>query len=120
MIRPLRSQPHTRTIPEPQSSSWPLFLRHLQPSAPPDPLHSILPPRPSRMLQQRRDAPVAVPPILRGQGQDRLRQLVFVRAPQRLIALCSPPLPHHSARPPLTHFILFAGMLHGAPTSLRA
>jgi len=54
------------------------------------------------------------------QGQDRLRQLIFVRAPQRQIALCPSPLPHHSARPPLTHFVLLAGMLYGAPTSLRA
>jgi tetratricopeptide (TPR) repeat protein len=64
MIRTLRSQAHTRTIPEPQPPSRPLFLRHLQPFASPDPLHSILPHLPSRALQQRRDAPVAVPPIL--------------------------------------------------------
>src|SRR5208282_854302 len=100
--------------------SRPLFLRHLQPFASPDPLHSILPHRPPRIPQQHRDAPVAVPPILSRQGQDRLRQLIFVRAPQPQIALCPSPLPHHSARPPLTHFVLLAGMLYGAPTSLRA
>src|SRR5271156_1562647 len=120
MIRPLRSQPHTQTIPQPQPSSRPLLLRHLQPFASPDPLHSILAHPPSRMLQQRRDAPVAIPPILRSQGQDRLRQLIFVRAPQRQVALCPSPLPHHPARPPLTHFVLLAGLLHRAPTSLRA
>src|SRR5450759_423893 len=120
MIRPLRSQPHTRTIPEPQSPSRPLFLRHLQPFASPDPLHSILPHLPSRALQQHRDAPVAVSPILRSQGQDRLRQLIFVRAPQRQIALCSSPLPHPSSRPPPTHCVPPAGMLYGVPTSLRA
>src|SRR6266705_6426552 len=120
MICPLRSQPHTRTIPEPQPSSWPPLLRHLPPFASPAPLHSSRVHRPSRILQQRRDAPIAVPPILHGQGQNRLRQLIFVRAPQRQIALCPSPLPHHSARPPLTHFVLLADMLHGAPTSLRA
>jgi len=57
------------------------FLRHLQPFASPDPLHSILPHLPPRTLQQHRDAPVAVPPILSRQGQDRLCQLIFVRAP---------------------------------------
>src|SRR5258705_5519604 len=120
MIRPLRPQPDPRTIPEPQPTSRPRFLRHLQPFASPDPLHSILPHRPSPAVQQRRDAPVAVPPILHGQGQDRLRQLIFVRAPQRQIALRSSPLPHYSARPPLTHFVLLPAILHGAPTSLRA
>src|ERR1035437_3999020 len=101
VIRPLWTQAHTRSIAQPLPPSRPLFLRHFQPFASPDPLHSILPHRPSRALQQHRDAPVAVPPILRGQGQDRLRQLIFVRAPQRQIALCSSPLPHHAARPPL-------------------
>ena len=119
-LRPLRSQPHARTIAQPQPSSRPLFLRHLQPFASPDALHSILAHRPPRILQQHRNAPVAVAPVLHSQGQDRLCQLIFVRAPQRLIALCPSPLPHHSARPPLTHCILLAGMLHGAPTSLRA
>src|ERR1019366_8150859 len=41
---------------------------------------------PSRNGRVHCDAPVAVPPILSRQGQDRLRQLVFVRAPQRQIA----------------------------------
>lgn len=59
-------------------------------------------------------------PSLRGQGQDRLRQLIFVRAPQRQMALRSSPLPHPSARPPFTHFVLLTGMLHAAPTSLPA
>src|ERR1035438_2256647 len=120
MIRPLRPQPDTRTISEPQPPSWPLFLRYLQPFASPDPLHSILPHRPPRIPQQHRNASVAVSPILSRQGQDRLRQLIFVRAPQRQIALCSSPLPYYSARPPLTHFVLLAGMLYGPPTSLRA
>src|SRR6516225_5629441 len=74
----------------------------------------------TRILQQPRDAPVAVPSILRGQGQDRLGQLLFVRAPQRLIALGSSPLPHYSARPSRTHHVLCSSMLHRAPTSLRA
>src|SRR5271169_6358252 len=120
MIRPLRSQPHTRTIPQPQPPSRPLFLRDLQPFASPDPLHSILPHRPPRILQQRRDAPIAVPPILHPQGQDRLCQLIFVRAPQRQVALCPSPLPHHPARPPLAYRVLLAGLRHRAPTSLRA
>src|ERR1039457_1168070 len=48
MIRTLWSQPHTRTIPEPQPPSRPTLPRHLQPFASPDPLHSILPHRPPR------------------------------------------------------------------------
>src|SRR5580700_7375934 len=120
MIRPLRSQSDTPTIPEPQPPSWPLFLRHLQPFASPDPLHSILPHRPAHALQLRRDTPVAVSPVLHCQGQDRLCQLIFVPAPQRQIALCPSPLPYYPACPPLAHLILLAGLLHRAPTSLRA
>jgi len=72
------------------------------------------------MLQQRRDASVAVAPILRCQGQNRLRQLIFVRAPQRQIALRSSAIASPLGMPTLTHFVLLTGMLHGAPTSLRA
>src|ERR1019366_1404531 len=106
MIHPLRAQPHTRTIVQPQPPSWPLFLRHLQPFTSPDPLHSILPHLPPRALQQHRNAPLAIPPILHSQGQDRLCQLIFVRAPLRQVALCPTPLPHHPARPPLAHHVL--------------
>jgi hypothetical protein len=35
----------------------------------------------ARIPQQHGDAPVAVPPLLHPQGQDRLRQLIFVRTP---------------------------------------
>src|SRR6266852_3195643 len=115
MIGSLRPQPDARTIVQPQSPSWPLFLRYFQPFASPDPLHSILAHLPPRIPQQHRDAPVAVPPVLHPQGQDRLRQLIFVRAPQRPIALCPPPLPHHPARPPLTDLVLLSGVLYGAP-----
>jgi len=45
---------------------------------------------------------------------ETVRQLIFVRAPRW-------PLPLHAARSLLTHFVLLAGMLHGARRqSLRA
>src|ERR1035437_5763887 len=43
-------EPHTRPIVQPQSPSWPLFLRHFQPLPPPDPLHSIRSHVPARIL----------------------------------------------------------------------
>ena len=42
MVPPLRSQPHARSIVEPQPSSWLLLLQNLQPLATPDALHAIL------------------------------------------------------------------------------
>jgi hypothetical protein len=59
-------KPHARAIVEPQPSSWLLPFRYFQPFATPDPLHSILAHLPASMLQQRRDAAVAVTAILAG------------------------------------------------------
>ena len=98
----LRSQPHTGAIAQPQPPSRPLFLRHLQPFASPDPLHPVLPHRPPRVPQQCRDPPIAVPPILRRQARIACVSSIFIRAPQRQIALRPSPLPQHPARPPLT------------------
>src|SRR5450631_3798834 len=108
LIGSLRPQPDAPTIVQPQPPSWPLFLRYFQPCASPDPLHSILAHLPPRIPQQHGDAPVAVPPVLHPQGQDRLCQLIFVRAPLRQVALCPAPLPYHPARPPLAHHVLLA------------
>ena len=52
----LRPQSHTGTAVQPEPSSGPLFLRHFQTFPPPDSLHPILPHRPARALQQRRDS----------------------------------------------------------------
>ena len=77
MVCPLRAQPDTGTIIEPESSSWPLLLRHLQPFAPPDPLHSVPAHLPSRALQHRRDFLIPIAAILACQGDYRRCQLIL-------------------------------------------
>ena len=42
VVAPLRPQPYTGTVVQPQPSSRPLLLRHFQPLSPPDPLDPIL------------------------------------------------------------------------------
>jgi len=112
----LRAQAHTRTTAQPSRPRACCFCGAFSPSRRQIRCTRSLP---TAIPQQHRDAPVAVAPILRRQGQDRLRQLVFVRGPQRQVALCPSPLPHHSARPPLTYFMLLASMLHGAAPGLE-
>ena len=50
-----RSEPYTRAVVEPQTSSWLLLLRYLQPLATPDTFHAILAHPPAGSLEQRRD-----------------------------------------------------------------
>jgi hypothetical protein len=72
----------------------------LQPFATPDPLYAILGDMPAVASQQRRDPAIAIAPILAGQPDDRLRQLVLVFAERRNIALRAARLVHQPARLP--------------------
>jgi hypothetical protein len=120
MIRPLRSQPNARAIVQPQPPAGPLFLRYLQALATPDALYPIFAHLPTITLQQRRNSPVSVATVLTGQGNDRFRQRIFVDPLDRGIALCPSPLPQQPAGMALTHFVLFARMLHRTTPPLRA
>ena len=84
-IRPFRSQPYTTSVVQPQSSSWPLFLRHFEPLATPDALHPILPNMPACFLQQRGNPAVAVASVFTGQldGFNAQRSMGSLRAPCR-------------------------------------
>src|SRR6266576_6959064 len=92
MIRPLRAQPDTRAIVQPQSSPRFLLGGYFQPFAPPDALHTIFPHSPACTPQQRRNPPVAVASVLRGQLDDVSRQCILVVALDRLVALGPAPL----------------------------
>lgn len=82
-----RSEPHTRAVVEPQTSSWLLLLRYLQPFATPDTLYAILTHPPTRSPQQRRDSAVPITTVLAGKLDDRLRECIFVFSPYRTITL---------------------------------
>jgi hypothetical protein len=70
MIGALRPQPDAGAVVEPQAAALRLPRRHLQPLLPPDALDALVVGAPARHPQQRRDAPVAIPAIQLGQGND--------------------------------------------------
>jgi hypothetical protein len=112
-------QPKARSISQPQPPSRPLFLRHFQPLAPPDPLHSILAYRPTAIPQQRGDPPVTITPVLAGQRHDLSCQRIFVGSVEHFVALCPSPLPQQPAGMPLGNPIVLAGMPDRATPPLR-
>ena len=120
MVAPLRPQPYTGTVVQPQPSSRPLFLRHFQPLSPPDPLDPILTHLPACPSQQRRDSPLAIAAVVRCQGNDGLCQCILVQPMHRFISLPSSPLPQQPAGLPLTHPISLLGTLHRTTPPLRA
>src|SRR5271155_3403368 len=115
-----RSEPYTRAVVEPQSSSRLLLLRHLQPLATPDTLPAILTHPPASSLQQRRDAAISVTTVLAGKLDDRLRECIFVFTPYRAVALRAAWLVGQPACPALRHPMRLLCMVCCDPSSLRA
>ena len=62
-------------------------MRNLQPLAPPDPLDPLVVDHPAGLLQQRRDAAIAIAAILRGQRDDVGGEPRFVVRALRDLAL---------------------------------
>ena len=120
MVPPLRSQPHTRSIVEPQPSSRLLLLWNLQPLATPDTLHAVLAYPPAGSLQQRRDAAISVTAVLAGKLDDRLRECIFVFTPYRTVALRAARLVGQPACPAFRYPMLLLCMVCGDTPSLRA
>ena len=104
MIGALGTQPHARAIVEPQPAPWLLSLRNFQPFAPPDALYPIVANPPSRTLQQRRNATIAI----------------FVVSLYRSVALRAAWLVHQVARSSLADSMHAAGMADRTTPSLRA
>jgi hypothetical protein len=120
MVRALWPKPHTRSIVEPQSTSWLLLLRNLQPFATPDTLHAVLANPPAGSLQQRRDPAITVTAILAGKLDDRLRERIFVFTPYRTIALRAARLIRQPACPPLRYTMRLLCLGCSDTSSLRA
>ena len=78
MLREVRLQPDNRTIIEPQSPAFGLFLRDFQPFSAPDPLHSLVIDDPAFVSQQRGHSAITVASILAGQINDPGGQEIFI------------------------------------------
>jgi len=84
---------------------------------PPDALHSIFAHVPACLVQQCRNASLAVAAIFTGQSNDRFGQFVFIAALCRLITLRASRLIHQPASMPFAQ-PLFPSMSDGDPSPL--
>ena len=100
VVLALRPQAHTGAVIQPQAAPRLLFLRHLQPFPPPDPLHPIATHTPACFLQLDGDPAVAIAAVLAGHLDDRLRQQVFIVPLRNPVSLRPPPLPQQPASMP--------------------
>src|SRR5207245_5578940 len=100
MVRIFPPPPETGAIGEPEPGQFGLFLRHLQPLLPPDPLHACVIHPPSLLVQQGGDPPIPVAALLVGQRNDRVHRRssssVWVGT---ILLLRGPTLSYHAAGP---------------------
>ena len=89
------------------------FFGTLRPSRRPESFDSFVIHRPAFPAQEPGDAPIPIPPILRGQLDEARDQPGFVVRNDRLMPVCRPRLTEHSAGPPLRHAQPVLYMHHG-------
>lgn len=70
MVGSLRPQTDTRSVVEPEAPPLRLFLRNLQPPAPPAPFDPLQVHGPAGVRRQGHDAPIAVAAMLRCERDD--------------------------------------------------
>lgn len=116
MVGMLWPQPHARSVVQPETPLLRLPPRYFEPLSPPDPFDALDVHGPARRVQQGRDPPIAVAPILGGELDDISRQRRFVGSPHWLLSLCRTMLPQDPARPPLAHLVGLAQVRRGLPT----
>ena len=120
MVGPIRPQPQARAVVQPQAPAFRLPRRHLQALGPPDPLDALVVAAPALGVQQRRDPPVAVAPVLRRQGDDRLGQRRFVVGSAWCLALRGAVLVQHPADKALRDTQLRRDVQHPSATTRGA
>jgi hypothetical protein len=120
VIGSLRPQTKARAVVEPQPGTRLVFLGNLEPLTAPDALHPIPPNSPADPLQQSGDTPIAIPPILRSEGDDGLGQGIFVGPEDGLITLGPTGLTDDAAGVALREAILLPDAGHGLPAPLGA
>ena len=88
MILAFRSQPNARSVVEPQTPPFSLFLRHLETFPAPNAFNPLVIHLPSFFVQDRCDPWRSIAPVQSGQFDDPLRQWCFIVAYQWEIPLC--------------------------------
>jgi hypothetical protein len=111
MVAMFRSEPDARSICEPKTAVFRLFVGYLQPLTPPDAFHPLVVQKPARISQQRGDLAIAVAAVLTGQFDDIGGQTLFVVSPRRRLPLCRAMLAERRTSATLGNVKLTSNML---------
>ena len=120
MVAPLRPEPDTGAVVQPETALLWLFLRDFQPLAPPDPLDPLPVHVPARLVEKPRHHPVAVASVRAGQLDDVFGQAFLVRSASRDLALGRAVLPENTAGPALGNTESLPHMIDAPPAARRA
>jgi hypothetical protein len=127
MVFALGAQSKCRSVIQPQSPSFGLFLGHLQPFASPDSLDPLAAQRPAirvihspaLMAEQGCHPAIAIAPVPMGESDNALRQRCFVVSDNKPTSLGGTRLADHSASPALRHMQLRLHVLDRFPALRR-
>ena len=111
MVRALGPQTDARPIVQSKPPPLRLLLWNLQPLPPPYTLYALHVHRPTGLPKERRDAPVAVAPVLRGERDDVSDQRVFIGLALRHLPLGRAVLPEDTTGEPFRDPELLPDML---------
>ena len=120
VIWPLRPQTDARSVVEPETAAFGLFLRDFQPFPPPDPIDALDADAPAFVDEQLAHAAIPVATVLLGEPNDRVCQRRLVVADFRRPALRRARLADDRARTPLRYGQLRAHVIHARPLPGRA
>ena len=117
MVRPLRPQPDTGAVIQPQPLPLRLLRRNLEPLPPPDPLDPLEIDCPASLPQQRSNPPIAIAAVLERQRDDIGRQSRLVVRRSGDLALGRAMLPERAAGKPFGNPELLPDALDAGSTA---
>ena len=120
MIGMLRSKTDARTVIQPETATFGLLLRNLQPLTPPDPFDPFDVHHPARTVQHHRDAAIAIAAILEGERDDVGGQSRFIIGCRRNLALRGSMLTENPARPSFGNAKFSNNMIHAGTATCGA
>jgi hypothetical protein len=118
VITVLRPEPNARSVVQPQAASRLLSLGDFQALPAPDATDAVFANIPPSLVEEGRDPAIAIPTILRAQGDDGLRQRIFISSNRGNVALRSPRLADQPARMTFREAILLPDAPYRLPASV--
>ena len=120
VVAVLGATAEARAVGEPQASPFRLFLRDFQALASPESFHAFMIHSPALAPQERRDASIAVSPILRRQLDQPRDQAGLVVGHTAVVPLRRPRLRQHPTGPSFRDAQVVPDMVHRLASSGRA